>query len=1105
MTYRTRSLAPLLRSLVAKRCALRALRLAMLLILSLPSLAEAGKLEPRKRAGEGDDRAALRVERRLEVESLTEPLRRELEARSFTASGDDRAAAVDTATVGVFLLAFRENRRPDCTTVPADGKFMAASDTIPSYLQLVDPPPHDRAYFEAHMLALREFYDIQSYGKLFIQFDVLTHPDGGPFLLPDLADYAPCDLPDEDFWTIDLLESFMRTALDSIDFALQAVPDGPRFSDYEHVMIFHAGSDLQNDIYQDSPNDLPSFNIFFGDSVLVDGGATLLSSVLLLPETSTQDAGPNDALGALNAVTAHEFGHQLGLVDTYNTLWGWPSVGYWDLMDSGHQQLWGFQREGGEPVFAYGALPASLSMWHRMLLGWVNEADGSLVRPGGGTSELSLGAANRQEPGVKAVRVDLSDREYFLFESRQEILWDAAQVEERSIIDDDATGVILFMSVDDEGVENSGEYDLFLPQSGLLAWHADERDFEFLYPYNEINLDDDRHLRLIEADGADDLGNPYSFNWRGNELDPFFTGNRTEWTTEGIPSTRLRDGTPSGFEMSDLVTSPYLPETEFESYFDSTITFTVKLSGVPEGYPREDGPLFPDALAYLPLGGSLLPMGDWLTYFMAVLNPDSSVTSHWVRSGKRAGDAHGLSPLPPLPAVAGFLVGGAVFPVPVLGGEAWFFATGSGVYLWRAPDGTDGATELYSEFVSPAPASIPVVGSNGAGDRIWAAWNDAEGKLSQRVWDIAPALVASGGVTPRSSARGDTLNAAAPVVANFAAGPRILHAFAGSIAILDPLAEAPGDTMLGPDPGDEPFWLLPIDADGDGFESLEEIFWIDATGRIFLLGSDSFRLVADLGLGSRGLTAAPIVADIDADGTPELFLAAGSRVHRLSLAGYPYSDWPLRLEELANLDEPMRVGGALRAADMDGDDRSELIVFSDTGHLIIVDDGARPVLGTPRSLGAAAPVDAYAPGGMVIALSRDGYLLGFSGVAGGGMEPEWSLAGGGPTRAGRWLRQHAQGAGPAFPGSGWVLYPNPAGAQTKLHNGAVPAGTTVAVEIFDLEGQSRLRSEERVLQDGPYELTMDLRDLASAVYFARVEVRGDGGSSSFIRRLGVLR
>jgi hypothetical protein len=196
------------------------------------------------------------------------------------------------------------------------------------------------------------------------------------------------------------------------------------------------------------------------------------------------------------------------------------------------------------------------------------------------------------------------------------------------------------------------------------------------------------------------------------------------------------------------------------------------------------------------------------------------------------------------------------------------------------------------------------------------------------------------------------------------------------------------------------------------------------------------------------------------------------------------------------------VGSGLRAADLTGDSIAELILFGDSGHLIVVDASGRPVLGTPRSLAAAPPQDLISLGGQVFAISRDGFLLGFTGAA-TAAAPEWGGGGGSFARDGRWQRQHAIQPLASLDGEAWLFYPNPAASECRLHHPAVPAGTRVRLELFDLEGQLKFTREATAAADGPFEIPLELRSLAAGVYFARIESGDDGRHC--LRRLAVLR
>ena len=72
----------------------------------------------------------------------------------------------------------------------------------------------------------------------------------------------------------------------------------------------------------------------------------------------------NGAVG----VFAHEFGHDLGLPDLYDTSYaGESSVEFWSLMSGGS---WGSRP--GDPI---GTNPTHMDAWSKVALGWVRDAD----------------------------------------------------------------------------------------------------------------------------------------------------------------------------------------------------------------------------------------------------------------------------------------------------------------------------------------------------------------------------------------------------------------------------------------------------------------------------------------------------------------------------------------------------------------------------------------------------------------------------------------------------------------------------------------------------------------------------------------------------------
>lgn len=149
-------------------------------------------------------------------------------------------------------------------------------------------------------------------------------------------------------------------------------------------------------------------------------------------------------------VAAHEFGHDLGLPDLYDTDGSSEGAGIWDIMAGGS---W-----NGNPP---GSSPAHLSALSLIRLGWVTPTD------------VTASLINTQIPSVATTgRVYLLGisgsfaPEYFLVENRQPIGFDSA-----------------------------------LPGSGLLIWHVDDSRQS-----NEV--DNRRWVDLEEADEAIDPDRP---------------------------------------------------------------------------------------------------------------------------------------------------------------------------------------------------------------------------------------------------------------------------------------------------------------------------------------------------------------------------------------------------------------------------------------------------------------------------------------------------------------------------------------------------------------------------------------------------------------------
>ncbi len=123
------------------------------------------------------------------------------------------------------------------------------------------------------------------------------------------------------------------------------------------------------------------------------GGVPIGDSGLWIGDYTTEPE--NGGLG----VFAHEFGHDLGLPDLYDTAGGDNSTGFWTLMSSGS-----WLNRGGDSI---GTTPGYMGAWEKLQLGWLDHK----VVPFGQDSTVKLGQADRaSRTNYQALVVPLPER-----------------------------------------------------------------------------------------------------------------------------------------------------------------------------------------------------------------------------------------------------------------------------------------------------------------------------------------------------------------------------------------------------------------------------------------------------------------------------------------------------------------------------------------------------------------------------------------------------------------------------------------------------------------------------------------------------------------------
>ncbi|MGB2698286.1 MAG: hypothetical protein WBD28_10575, partial [Candidatus Zixiibacteriota bacterium] len=420
---------------------------------------------------------------------------------------------------------------PDDPTTTGEGQF-----DLRSYEQfyqeeehIIDPAPHNRAYFEAHLEACSTYWSIASKDKLILKFDVYPKGDTAYTLPYTISHYGSIDsTPNPQFYPVEQLDSLFKhsftladtSSLDEID-----------FSGYDSYFLFHAGSDRQHDLGEigvdPTPSDLFTGFIMLGEPVEVKD--TLIWEGLIIPETASQD----NKIAALNSIITHEFGHQLGLPDFYNTRNFFTQVGDFALMDNFAQNV-GVELDSCYTMVT-GVLPVYPCAWSKAFLGFAEPVQIT------NQQNIKLFASELEDDKIQLIKIPINSEEYFLIENRQ---IDLDGIDIPYLQADPQTGVVLGLA--ETGLSSEREYDYLLPGSGILIFRVDEGvayldvDSDGVPNFwdNKLQWDKDRKfLTLVEADGIIDFGGNY-YTGFGDQEDMFYQGNQSEFTPYTYPSTR---------------------------------------------------------------------------------------------------------------------------------------------------------------------------------------------------------------------------------------------------------------------------------------------------------------------------------------------------------------------------------------------------------------------------------------------------------------------------------------------------------------------------------------------------------------------------------------
>lgn len=437
----------------------------------------------------------------------------------------------------------------------------------------LDSWPRNRTYFENHLTYLKNYWSRVSEGRLTIS---QTHVISSVITLPKkMKTYSAIGQTQPEGYA-SLISDFYAE-LNKNPALIQEVQDHYAGKGKTHYIIFHAG--LGRDIDWGSilggdptPADLPSLFVNYQSDVPFFeqefSSGFVIDHLSILPETlsrTIESFGKEILLPfGINGVMIANFGNFLGLPDLYNTKTGASGVGSFGLMDG-----YGFFNFNG-------FIPSPPNVWEKYQLGWINPvvADLSLL-PSDWTvnpnSPLFIHLGDRKYylletlarnpvPSEKGVTVTTADNGSLIstsFFTDKDEFYTYSQTGIKGVITDVSNPYWVIPA----GI-NSNQDTI---NGGLLIWRLDDSQLSpgmTTRSFSQLNsTPETKILKVMEADGSFDIGQTYGLfsgaggSETGTIFDYWYKGNiaplfKSEFSTISTPSSDWAYRVPSGLKLT---------------------------------------------------------------------------------------------------------------------------------------------------------------------------------------------------------------------------------------------------------------------------------------------------------------------------------------------------------------------------------------------------------------------------------------------------------------------------------------------------------------------------------------------------------------------------
>ena len=497
-----------------------------------------------------------------------------------------QAEVVGGLKIALIRISFEKGDFPGFT---GDGDFlMSPTDICGDYI--IDPPPHNKNYFNSHLRAVNNYFRTVSHNIFGIDLDesnIYPASNDSSYRLTRSMNYY-----NELGMEIEHEKRITTLLKDAIEKAYEV--DQIDFNNYDLIAVIHPGlgQDFKLPFLDPTPEDIPSTFVDsrmiekYFDKPLVVGNSTV-NNGLILPESQNHPlmdpsifsalSNPCDIQYSITGTWALMIGFAVGLPPLWNIETGESGIGIFGLMDQGSNN-------------GRGMIPSIPNPWTRIHAGWEDPTEYS--------SPQTINLTNLKKNSI--AKIFLNDSEYFLIENRNNwfrqgvdidsarlAVWEKTKIYP-SYIDVlfDSSGVIK----NEYGVVTKiNNYNMGMPASGFLIWHIDESRISKNINSYKINYDKlAKGIDLEEADGAQDIGyvsnlltDPSSGYWGDmwfNSNNQYFrsnTINNLEFSNYTFPNTQTNDYYISSIRL-DNFSKPDTSSSFDLSYSSNRKFFTEK-------------------------------------------------------------------------------------------------------------------------------------------------------------------------------------------------------------------------------------------------------------------------------------------------------------------------------------------------------------------------------------------------------------------------------------------------------------------------------------------------------------------------------------------------